>query len=210
MGFLDNSSITVDAILTKKGRQILASGGDLNITKFALSDEEVDYTLWDVTHPNGTDSYGTVIENMSLLEATPARTSFRSYLIDNSVVGATINVTEPNGTLDAFTPVPLSPDTIGGPSEQYTFTIENTNVVSFDGTTAAVSTRTATRIDLTTRSINAPATTTVTITGTITGLVKVVTISVAKDPGAVNPPDAPLTPDEIEDMMAAGAAGVGG
>ena len=55
MGFLDNSSITVDAILTKRGREILASGGNLNITKFALSDEEVDYTLWDVTHPNGTD-----------------------------------------------------------------------------------------------------------------------------------------------------------
>ena len=71
MGFLDNSTVTVDAILTKKGREILAGGGDLNITKFALSDEEVDYTLWDVTHPNGTDSYGTVIENMSLLEATP-------------------------------------------------------------------------------------------------------------------------------------------
>ena len=31
MGFLDNSSITVDAILTKRGRQILAAGGDLNI-----------------------------------------------------------------------------------------------------------------------------------------------------------------------------------
>jgi hypothetical protein len=40
MGFLDNSSITVDAILTKRGREILAAGGDLNITKFALSDEE--------------------------------------------------------------------------------------------------------------------------------------------------------------------------
>ena len=44
MGFLDNSTVTVDAILTKKGREILANGGDLNITKFALSDEEVDYT----------------------------------------------------------------------------------------------------------------------------------------------------------------------
>ena len=61
MGFLDNSSITVDAILTKRGREILASGGDLNITKFALSDEEVDYTLYDVTHPNGTDSYLSLI-----------------------------------------------------------------------------------------------------------------------------------------------------
>ena len=55
MGFLDNSSITVDAILTKRGREILSEGGDLAIVKFALSDEEVDYSLYDVTHPNGTD-----------------------------------------------------------------------------------------------------------------------------------------------------------
>ena len=33
MGFLDNSSITVDAILTKRGREILSEGGDLNIVK---------------------------------------------------------------------------------------------------------------------------------------------------------------------------------
>ena len=68
MGFLDNSTVTVDAILTKRGRQILSTGGNFQITKFALSDEEVDYTLFDVTHPNGTNSYGSVIENMNLLE----------------------------------------------------------------------------------------------------------------------------------------------
>ena len=92
MGFLDNSSVTVDAILTKRGREILSEGGDLNIIKFALSDEEVDYTLYDVTHPNGTDSYGAVIENMSLLEATPNRTNFRSFLVDNSLAGAKVNI----------------------------------------------------------------------------------------------------------------------
>ena len=49
MGFLDNSSVTVDAILTKRGREILSEGGDLNIVKFALSDEEVDYTLYNLS-----------------------------------------------------------------------------------------------------------------------------------------------------------------
>ena len=68
MGFLDNSTITVDAILTKRGREILSQGGNFKITKFAISDEEVDYTLYDVTHPDGTDSYGAVIDNTSLLE----------------------------------------------------------------------------------------------------------------------------------------------
>ena len=70
MGVLDNTTVTVDAILTKKGRELLAQGTDeFNITKFALADDEVDYSLWDVTHPNGTDYYGKVIENMPLLEA---------------------------------------------------------------------------------------------------------------------------------------------
>ena len=70
MGFLNNTTVTVDAILTKKGRELLAQGTNaFNITKFALADDEVDYRLWDTSHPNGTDYYGTVIENMPLLEA---------------------------------------------------------------------------------------------------------------------------------------------
>ena len=110
MGFLDNSSITVDAILTKRGREILAAGGDLNITKFALSDEEVDYTLYDVTHPNGTDSYGSVIENMSLLEATPNRTTFRSFLVNQSLAGASLSIDSTNySNVDKDTNIALSP-----------------------------------------------------------------------------------------------------
>ena len=85
MGFLDNSTITVDAILTKKGREILSTGGNFRITKFALSDEEVDYTLYDTTHPNGTDSYGAVIENMSLLEATPTGNAYESPEIESLI-----------------------------------------------------------------------------------------------------------------------------
>ena len=70
MGFLNNTSITVDAILTKKGRELLARGqNEFNITKFALSDDEIDYNLWDTTHPNGSNYYGAVIENMPLLES---------------------------------------------------------------------------------------------------------------------------------------------
>tara|TARA_B100000287_G_scaffold330252_1_gene314911 strand:- start:6974 stop:7741 length:768 start_codon:yes stop_codon:yes gene_type:complete len=70
MGFLNNTSVTVDAVLTKKGRELLARGQDeFKITKFALSDDEVDYRLWDTAHPNGSNYYGAVIENMPLLEA---------------------------------------------------------------------------------------------------------------------------------------------
>ena len=80
MGFLNNTTVTVDAILTKKGRELLAQGTDsFNITKFALADDEVDYNLWDVTHPNGSDYYGNVIENMPLLEASPDETQVMKF-----------------------------------------------------------------------------------------------------------------------------------
>lgn len=70
MGFLNNTSITVDAVLTKKGRELLARGQDeFKITKFALADDEVDYRLWDTAHPNGSNYYGAVIENMPILES---------------------------------------------------------------------------------------------------------------------------------------------
>ena len=70
MGFLDNTTITVDAILTKKGRELLARGqNEFRITKFALADDEIDYNLYDTSHPNGSNFYGAVIENMPVLEA---------------------------------------------------------------------------------------------------------------------------------------------
>ena len=70
MGFLNNTTVTVDAILTKKGRELLAQGTNaFQITKFALADDEVDYRLFDTSHPNGSDYYGSVIEAMPLLEA---------------------------------------------------------------------------------------------------------------------------------------------
>ena len=72
MGVLDNTTITVDAILTKKGRELLAQGeGKFKITQFALADDEIDYGLYDITHPNGSNFYGAAIENMNLLEAIP-------------------------------------------------------------------------------------------------------------------------------------------
>ena len=84
MGLFDNSSTTVNAILTTRGREMLSRGGDLSITKFALSDEEIDYTMYDKYHPAGTDSFGVLLENTPILEATPNRSKLNSYLVDNS------------------------------------------------------------------------------------------------------------------------------
>ena len=72
MGYLDNSSITVDAILTKRGRELLSrNDGSFNITQFALGDDEIDYTLFNTNHPNGSQFAGEALENMPLIEAIP-------------------------------------------------------------------------------------------------------------------------------------------
>jgi hypothetical protein len=80
MGYLNNSIITVDAILTKKGRELLARGdGSFKITQFALSDDEIDYTLYNPAHPSGSALYGEALENMPLLEAFPDETQIMKY-----------------------------------------------------------------------------------------------------------------------------------
>lgn len=89
MGYLDNSVITVDAVLTKKGRECLAKGdGSFKITQFALADDEVDYTLYNPAHPKGSAYYGEAIENMPLLEAFVDETQVMKYKL----------VTLPRGT----------------------------------------------------------------------------------------------------------------
>ena len=137
MGYLDNSSVTVDAILTNKGREVLAKGGQLNITKFALSDDEIDYDLWNPAHTLGTNYYGAVIENMPVLEALPDETqmlryklvtlpkdatgipvisvspsaiSFTSLLNSQTITPSTTNMAGANGTL-GYTVI-LSDDTV--------------------------------------------------------------------------------------------------
>jgi len=89
MGYLNNSSITVDAILTKKGRELLARGRDeFQITQFALADSEIDYDLYNPAHPLGTAYYGAAIENMPIVEALTDETQMMKYKL----------VTLPKGT----------------------------------------------------------------------------------------------------------------
>jgi len=80
MGYLNNSVVTVDAILTKKGRELLARGdGSFKLTQFALADDEIDYTLYNPNHPSGSAYYGEALENMPLLEAFPDETQIMKY-----------------------------------------------------------------------------------------------------------------------------------
>jgi hypothetical protein len=88
MGYLNNQEITVDAILTKKGRQKLASGQALNITKFALGDDEIDYTLYEPAHPKGSAFYDSAIRAIPITEASPDESQVLRYKL----------VTLPKGT----------------------------------------------------------------------------------------------------------------
>ena len=89
MGYLNNQVVTVDAILTRKGRELLAKNdGSFKITQFALSDDEIDYTMYNPNHPSGSAYYGEAIENMPLLEAFPLETQIMKYKL----------VTLPRGT----------------------------------------------------------------------------------------------------------------
>ena len=114
MAYLDNSTITVDAILTKKGRERLAEGRDnFKITQFALSDDEIDYTLWDPTHALGSDYSGEAIENMPLLEAFPDETQvMRSKLVTLPKGSTRVPVITLNGitsiTVESNNPTPTT------------------------------------------------------------------------------------------------------
>lgn len=79
MAYIDNQTITVDAVLTKKGRELLAKTGNLNITSFALADDEIDYTLYEPTHPNGSAFYDIALRNTPVFEPLTDETQMMKY-----------------------------------------------------------------------------------------------------------------------------------
>lgn len=84
MGFLDNSGdIILDAVLTDHGRKLLAKGdGSFQITKFALADDEINYTLYNATHASGSAYYDVEILQTPVLEAfTDNAGSVKSKLV---------------------------------------------------------------------------------------------------------------------------------
>jgi hypothetical protein len=80
MSYLSSTSVVVDAILTKKGRELLArNDGSFRITQFSLSDDEIDYTLYNPNHPSGSAFYGEAIEAMPILQAYPNDQEIMKY-----------------------------------------------------------------------------------------------------------------------------------
>jgi hypothetical protein len=140
MAYLDNTAITVDAILTKKGREKLATGEGLNITKFALGDDEIDYTLYEPAHPLGSAYYDAAIKAIPVTEASPDETQVLRYKLVTLPKGTTkipkvefgvpsISVNQNSGQ------VSLSPTTSpsGNTQAGYTLVLANKNAGSIVG-----------------------------------------------------------------------------
>jgi hypothetical protein len=188
MGVLDNSTLTTDAILTTRGRELLSTYGTVDITKFALSDEEIDYTLHDRKHASGTNSFGVILENATLLEASPGRSKLGSYIRHEAQESQDIILSRlnyPGRTWDNI--ISVLPETVG-PSidEDYEFTIENPSVVKFRDN-PGLTTRIGPHARLRTQIFGAPspnATTTVTVRGIISEIIKVISITVIANPDA--------------------------
>tara|TARA_R100001015_G_C4600810_1_gene155736 strand:+ start:528 stop:1196 length:669 start_codon:yes stop_codon:yes gene_type:complete len=149
MGYLDNTSITVDAILTKKGREILAKGADeFKITQFALADDEIDYSLWNPAHSLGSNFYGIAIDNMPLIEAIPDETQTMKYklvTLRKSTTRIPV-ITVPNSTItlvaggDAVDVTPNTSNFEGGNSTLgYTAILSNSDVAFLEVGTAVKS-----------------------------------------------------------------------
>ena len=206
MGYLNNNTVTVDAILTKKGRELLArNDGSFRITQFSLADDEIDYTLYNPYHPSGSAFYGEAIENMPILEAFPDETQVMKYKLLTLPRGTAklpvLEVGYTTITLKQGASLSITPQTLNYlgadtsfEASGYTATIGDSRVLSvFQGTgvnttdaatlnsTSTVGTNVSRTVIGTT--INMTATTVNTLFGTANTLNTILTIT-GRDSGA--------------------------
>tara|TARA_R100000005_G_C4970485_1_gene183682 strand:- start:477 stop:1121 length:645 start_codon:yes stop_codon:yes gene_type:complete len=209
MGYLDNTSVTVDAVLTKLGRERL-SQGSLNITKFGLGDDEIDYGMYDTSHNLGTAYYGQAIEGLPILEAFTNDTQTLKHrlvtLDKNTQILPVVTVAQTSVTLtQPGQNVVISPSTsnvTGANSTGYVFTLSNSDIATIAVNEAAAgdlggalqtadttatgyqlaTTINAMSISLTAYSITQTTTATLTITGIETGGSVTIPITVNQDP----------------------------
>jgi len=183
MAYLSNTSVVVDAILTNTGRQLLSQNdGSFQITQFSLSDDEVDYTLYNPNHPSGSAFYGEAIQNMPIIQAFPQSQEIMKYKLITLPRGTAalpvISIGYSSITLAQGASISITPQTLnylGATStfeqDGYTATIGDVRVTSaFNG--VGINTTNATALNATgtaTVGTNVSKTvigTTINITGT--------------------------------------------
>jgi hypothetical protein len=206
MSYLSSTSVVVDAILTKKGRELLArNDGSFQITQFSLADDEIDYTLYNPNHPSGSAFYGEAIEAMPILQAYPNDTEIMRYKLITLPRGTAkipvldlgyTSITLKQGASLAITPQTLNYLGATSTFEQsgYTATIGDVRTMaSFNG--VGINTPEATSLNSTTTigtnvsktvigtTINLTATTVNTLFGTNTALYTTLVVT-GRDSGA--------------------------
>ncbi len=206
MGYLNNTSVVVDAILTKKGRELLAKNdGSFQITQFSLSDDEIDYTLYNPNHPSGSAYYGEAIEAMPVIEAFPDDTQIMKYKLITLPRGTAklpvINIGYSAITLKQGASLAINPQTLNYLGANSTFeqsgylaTIGDVRTMS-NFTGVGINTPAATQLNTSTTigtvvsktvigtTINLTATTVNTLFGANTQLQTILTI-IGRDSGA--------------------------
>ncbi len=132
MAYLDNNVLTVNAVLTKKGREILAKTGGLNITAFALADDEIDYTQFNPNHPMGSAYYDIAIRNTPVMEPITDESQLMKYKLVTLNDGVTavptinLNISSINVPRDFTGEILLSPST----NPTYNVTLGYTAILS--------------------------------------------------------------------------------
>ena len=206
MGYLNKSTITVDAVLTKKGRELLSKGrSEFEITQFAVADDEVDYTLYTTSHPLGSAYYGSIIESMPVLEASSDETQAMRYKLVSLDRGTkeipVISLGVSAYSLNYNDSVVVSPTTTAElATAGYTAILYDGNLATLTtnqplaaGTTVpffqvnqAVSANAVVvqgfSFNLTSKELTVSRTTQLTIVNNLTGATKTVTVSVAAKP----------------------------
>jgi len=146
MGYLNNSSITIDAILTKKGRELLARGRDeFKITQFALADDEIDSDLYNPAHPLGSAYYGAAIEALPMVEALTDETQMLKYKLVTLPKGTAripvVRVAQTDITLESGEQTVIRPQTVnfqnGNTQFGYTVILSDSDVAEVRATRSA-------------------------------------------------------------------------
>ena len=159
MAYLDNQYVTIDAVLTKKGRELLArNDGSFQITQFALADDEIDYTLYNPNHPSGSAFFGEAIEAMPLLEAFVDETQMMKYKLVTLPHGTSklpvLNLGYANVSLRQSAAINITPQTLNYLGATSTF--EPSGYLMTVADSRLLSTFTGTGIDTTGLNLSSP------------------------------------------------------
>ena len=166
MAILNNATVTVDAILTTKGRELLArNDGSFQITQFSLADDEIDYTLYNPNHPSGSAFYGEAIESMPVIEAFPNESQIMRYKLVTLPRGTSrlpvVNIGYSSITLKQGASLTITPQTLNYLGATSTFeangyiaTIADSRLLStFQGTGITTTTTGITDLNTTTGTV---------------------------------------------------------